>query len=332
MLYKKSPNGIIECFLCAHFCKIADGKFGFCGVRQQKEGKLYTHAYGEVIASHVDPVEKKPLYHFLPGSLSYSIATRGCNFKCGFCQNWQISQLAVKSGTGGGSCELKPEEVVREARKNKCKSISYTYTEPTIFFEYAYDTSRLAKKEGIYNIFVTNGFMTKQMLEAAHPFLDAANVDLKTFSDETYKKVCHGRLQPVLDSIKLMHKLNIWVEITTLVIPGMNDSDAELSKIADFIASVDTEIPWHVSGFHPDYKFVDAAPTPVSALKKAEAIGKKAGLHHVYMGNVWGESPQTLCYGCKEVLVKRSGYIIEKNSIESGKCPKCGKLIKGVWQ
>jgi len=331
MLYKSLGDSKVECNLCAHRCQILDSKFGFCGVRQNKKGKLYTHVYAEAIASHIDPIEKKPLYHFFPGTTAYSIATIGCNFRCPFCQNWQISQATKRGSRNSGSYELKPEEVVKEAKRNGAKSISYTYTEPTIFFEYAYDTVRLAKNENLYNSFVTNGFMTEEALKTIQPYLDACNVDLKFFNDETYKKICQGRLQPVLDSIKLMKRLNIWVEVTTLVVPGLNDSDEELRKIAEFIASVDKGIPWHISRFYPDYKYTDAVPTPLETLRKAEGIGKAAGLRYVYLGNVAGEGSDTFCYNCGEVLIKRAIYFVGKNRIKDDKCPKCGSKIDGVW-
>lgn len=285
MLYEKLDGGNVRCNLCAHQCKIAPDKFGICGVRKNQDEKLYTHVYGDVIASHVDPIEKKPLYHFLPGSFSYSIATVGCNFKCSFCQNWQISQASKRDKDVSGY-ELKPEKVVREAKKNNCKSISYTYTEPTIFFEYAHDTARLAKKAGLSNIFVTNGYMTEEALEVIKPYLDACNVDLKSFREDFYRDMCQAHLGPVLNSIKTMKKLGIWVEITTLVVTGKNDSDEEFKDIAEFIAGVDPGIPWHISRFHPDFKYLEAAPTPVEGLKRAREIGKKAGLQHIHLGNV----------------------------------------------
>ncbi|MBU3911329.1 MAG: AmmeMemoRadiSam system radical SAM enzyme [Candidatus Omnitrophica bacterium] len=289
MFYESLSGGRVRCSLCAHRCEIAAGKFGICGVRKNQDGKLHTHVYGEVIASHVDPIEKKPLYHFLPGSFSYSIATVGCNFKCSFCQNWEISQ-ALRMGEGwrvkGEGHELKPEEVIREAKKNKCKSISYTYTEPTIFFEYAYDTARLAKEAGLFNVFVTNGYMTEKPLETIKPYLDAANVDLKSFSEDFYRDMCGGHLEPVLNSIKTMKRLGIWVEITTLVVTGRNDREEEFKDIAEFIKDIDPEMPWHISMFHPDFKYLEAEPTPVETLKKAKEIGKKAGLKYIHLGNV----------------------------------------------
>lgn len=330
MLYEKSDGNFVNCYLCSHLCRIGDSKFGICGVRQNSGGSLYTLVYGEAIASHVDPIEKKPLYHFLPGSTSYSIATMGCNFKCGFCQNWRISQLSKKNGDVSGDQELMPEEVVREALKNGCRSISYTYTEPTIFFEYAFDTARLARESGLLNNFVTNGFMTRQALKTIQPYLDAANVDLKSFSDDFYKKNCKGRLKPVLTSIETMRELQIWVEVTTLIIPGENDSEDELKKIAGFLAGVDRDIPWHVSRFHPDYQFTDHSLTSLETLRKAKEIGKAQGLRYVYMGNVQ-EGFDTNCYNCQELLIKRSYFQAETNKITGGKCPRCGAGIAGVW-
>ena len=328
MLYKKLDKENVRCSLCAHRCKISDEKYGICGVRKNEKGTLYTLVYGEVIASHVDPIEKKPLYHFLPGSKSYSIATIGCNFKCGFCQNWQISQ-ASKKGKSPAGYKFKPEEIVREAKKNGCKSIAYTYTEPTIFFEYAFDTAKLAKKEGIKNIFVTNGYMTKEAIDKIKPFLDAANIDLKSFNDETYKKICGGSLMPVLESIAYMKKSGIWVEVTTLVVPGMNDNEKELEEIAEFIADTGKDIPWHISRFHPDYEY-EAPMTALSLLKATEEAGKKAGLKYIYLGNVLEEG-NTSCYNCSGTLIERSGYKIFNKNVENGKCVKCKSIIEGVW-
>ena len=346
LLYEKLDERIVHCYLCAHHCKIADKKFGFCGVRQNIDGILYTHAYGKVIAAAVDPIEKKPLYHFLPGSFSFSIATIGCNFHCGFCQNWQISQQTV---TGHFPSELKgsspkesvpfsdigkdfpPKEIVKAALENKCKSISYTYTEPTIFFEYAFETAKLAKEKGLYNNFVTNGFMTKECLTMMKPYLDAANVDLKFFRDESYKKVCAGALTPVLNSIRLMREFGIWVEITTLVVPGENDSEEELNDIARFIASVEKNNTWHISRFHPDYKFSDHAATPIDTLKKAEELGKSCGLKYVYVGNVSGFGNDTYCHNCNKLLIKREIFSILEYNIQQGKCPFCSTVIPGVF-
>ena len=353
LLYEKLDNQSLHCFLCSHHCKIAEQKFGFCGVRQNLKGTLFTYAYGQVIAAHVDPIEKKPLYHFLPGSLSFSIATIGCNFRCEFCQNWQISQAnfqerglqerglspqLVPEGEGTVPAvpehgeALSPQEIVELALGHKCKSISYTYTEPTIFFEYAYESAKQAKEKGLKNIFVTNGYMTAECLELIRPYLDAANVDLKFFKDESYKKVCSGSLQPVINSIKLMKKMGIWVEVTTLVIPDKNDSDEELKSIADFIASVDKNMPWHVSRFHPDYKLDHHHSTPEATLEKAVALGSDAGLKFVYAGNVYGFGNDTCCPGCKKVLMRREGFSVLEYHIEHGKCVNCNEAISGVFE
>jgi pyruvate formate lyase activating enzyme len=331
MLWRVLEEGRVECFLCAHRCRVAPAKVGVCGVRENRQGQLVTHVYGEVIAAHIDPIEKKPLYHFLPGTTSFSIATAGCNFRCPFCQNWQISQAGKKDKGFGGGQALSPEEVVQEAKKRGCRSISYTYTEPTIFFEYAYDTAKLAREAGLANVFVTNGYMTAEALRLIQPHLDAANVDLKAFQDETYKKVCGARLGPVLDSIRLMRELGIWVEVTTLVVPGMNDRDKELAAIARFIASLSPEIPWHISRFHPDYKYTQTPATPIETLQKAAALARQAGLKFIYIGNVWGESEDTVCPRCGKVLIRRSGFSVEENRVKAGKCSSCGSPIAGVF-
>ncbi len=332
MLYRSLAGKKVTCDLCHHRCDIVDSKFGICGVRQNREGKLYTHVYGEVIAAHVDPIEKKPLYHFLPGTTSFSIATIGCNFRCPFCQNWQISQATKREKKGRQGYDFNPEDVVYEAKSRGCKSISYTYTEPTIFFEYAYETAKLAHEEGIGNIFVTNGYMTPEALETINPYLDACNVDLKSFKEEFYKEICRAHLEPVLDSIRLMRKLKIWVEITTLVVPGQNDGEEELTEIARFIHDLDPDIPWHISRFHPDYQYTEARPTPLDTLHKAYNIGKEQDLRYIYIGNVLGESEDTLCPHCQRVLIKRQGYFIGQNKVKDTGCPFCGGHIAGVFQ
>ncbi|MFW6160346.1 MAG: AmmeMemoRadiSam system radical SAM enzyme [Acidobacteriota bacterium] len=331
MLYKTLDEDRVNCFLCAHRCEINPGNWGICRVRENKEGKLYTHVFGEVIAAHVDPIEKKPLYHFLPGTKAFSIATIGCNFQCPFCQNWQISQASRQKEKVFSGYKLSPEEVVRQALTNDCSSISYTYTEPTIFFEYAYETAKLAKKEGLGNNFVTNGYLTQEAVEKISPWLDAANVDLKSFRDEFYKKMCKARLQPVLDCISFLKKNDIWVEVTTLIIPGENDSDKELREIARFLAGVDPNIPWHISRFHPDYKFTDSRPTPMERLRRAVEIGKEEGLNYLYVGNVWGESGDIVCPSCGKTLVQRNGFYAARSVIKQGQCPDCGHKIDGIF-
>ena len=331
MLYEALDNNKVHCFLCNHHCKINDSKFGFCSVRQNKDGTLYTYAYGKAISANVDPIEKKPLFHFLPGTLSFSVATEGCNFRCAFCQNWQISQISKTKAPDLSGYELAPEDIVSRATDAGCRSIAYTYTEPTIFFEYAFDTAKLAKEKGLSNIFVTNGFMTTEALNEIHPYLDACNVDLKSFRDDFYKKVCHGHLEPVLESIRHMRKLDMWVEVTTLVIPDQNDDEKELTEIARFIAGVDVSIPWHISRFHPDYQFTDSGATPMETLRKAYTIGRKEGLKFVYIGNVAGESEDTICPSCGQTLINRRGFLLEENEVKDSRCPSCGETIPGVF-
>ena len=332
MLYHSLESGKVSCVLCHHNCQILPGKSGICGVRQNREGELFTRVYGNVIAAHVDPIEKKPLYHFLPGTSSFSVATIGCNFRCSFCQNWQISQASKDKDLKKNGQEYSPEDIVYIAKKHRCQSIAYTYTEPTIYFEYAFDTARLAKKEGLANVFVTNGYMSKEALETIHPYLDACNVDLKAFKEDFYKEMCGAHLEPVLDSIKLMKELDIWVEITTLIIPGRNDSEQELAQIARFIKEIDPDIPWHISRFHPDYKYVDANATPVESLRLAYNIAKNEGLRFIYIGNVLGESEGTACPRCHKLLIARQGFYISENKMPGGKCPFCGTSIPGVYK
>lgn len=330
LLYKKLDGNKVSCFLCSHHCLIEDGRVGICQVRKNQGGILYTLSYGSVAAANVDPIEKKPLFHMLPGSLSYSIAAVGCNFRCGFCQNWQISQKKEAERLKAiGLRQMAPEEIVENAISSKCKSISYTYTEPTIFFEYALETAKRSKEKGLSNIFVTNGYMTKEALTMIRPYLDAANVDLKYFSEESYLKVCGARLGPVLETISLMRQMNIWVEVTTLVIPKSNDSAEELKGIASFLAGVGKDIPWHISRFHPDYKMIDLEPTPLEKLKEAARIGKEAGLYYVYIGNVL-EEDKTYCQGCKRSLITRFGFEVIENNLENGACPGCKRKLEGV--
>lgn len=332
MLWHPRDEGSVECYLCNHHCRIADGGFGICGMRENRRGRLYTHAYNELVAAHVDPIEKKPLYHFLPGSSTFSVATMGCNFSCSFCQNWQISQISKREGEADRGYRMRPEEVVEAALEQRCQSISYTYTEPTIFFEYAFDVARLARHAGLANVFVTNGFMTTEALEVIAPYLDAANVDLKSFREDFYRKVCRGRLQPVLESIRFMKKLGIWIEITTLILPGTNDGEEELAGMAHFIAEIDPDIPWHVSRFHPDYRMMDVAATPIEILKKAYSIGKKSGARYVYIGNVVGEPAETLCPGCRNPVIRRQGFWLERNDLRDTQCPRCGTRIAGIFR
>ncbi|MEM2933636.1 MAG: AmmeMemoRadiSam system radical SAM enzyme [Methanocellales archaeon] len=330
LLYEKLGDERVKCHLCNHYCTISPGKRGICAVRENRDGTLYSLVYGKVIAAHIDPIEKKPLFHFYPGSKSYSIATVGCNFKCDHCQNYEISQYSKEYYPDIPGVEMAPEQVVREAKKARCESISYTYTEPTVFFEFAYDCARLARESGIKNVFVSNGYTSEEAVRFIAPYLDANNIDLK--GDENfYRKVSGARLQPVLDTIKLMKELGIWVEVTTLVIPNYNDSEAFLRWAAEFIKSIDPSIPWHVTQFYPTYKLLDQPRTPINTLRKAREIGLKAGLKYVYEGNVPGEGGEnTYCPECGELLIERFGYILTRIKMKHSTCPKCGARIAGV--
>lgn len=340
-LYKKIDQQTVQCQTCSHFCVISPGKRGRCGVRENIDGKLFAVNYDKVIATAIDPIEKKPLFHFLPGSLSYSIATVGCNLACGFCQNYEISQSPKKGGVVIGE-ETNPKKIIQEALKYKCASISYTYTEPTIFLELALDTMKLAKKTPLRsssfagraelkNIWVSNGFMSPQTLNLVSPFLDAINVDLKSFSEKFYQKLCEARLAPILKNLKEIYKNKIHLEITTLIIPGENDSEKELTQIAKFIKEeLGPEVPWHISRFFPTYQLYHLNPTSVESIHKAYEIGKKEGLKFVYAGNLPGDNidgtatESTYCSNCKKLVLGRIGFEILKNNLDnSGVCKFC---------
>jgi len=332
-LYESLRDNEVRCNLCNHRCNIKNHRRGICGVRENHGGVLETLVYGKVIARHIDPIEKKPLYHFLPGSLSYSIATVGCNFKCRFCQNADIAQMpSDRNGKILGD-PFTPQAVVTAALKGNCKTIAYTYTEPTVYFEFAYDTAKLAAEKGIRNIFVTNGYMTEEALQMIHPFLDAANVDLKAFSEDFYKTTCKARLVHVKETLKQMKSLGIFVEVTTLIIPGLNDDKKELENLSSFLVdALGPETPWHISRFHPTYKMMDRPPTPIETLITAREIGIKTGLKYVYTGNVPGESGEkTFCHQCSHLLIDRWGFYVKNNRIKNGICPECGAGVDGVW-
>jgi len=332
MLYRKTEHAGVVCQLCAHRCAISDGSVGRCGVRVNENGTLYTLVYDKIVAQHVDPIEKKPLYHVLPGSLAYSIATVGCNFHCLNCQNYEISQIPGRHSRAIPGVPITPEEIVHAALRNRCQSIAYTYTEPTMYFELAYETAQLARKKGLKNLFVTNGYMTAEALEMIRPYLDAANVDLKGFNESKYRKVCGGKLEMVKETIRRMNEFGIWVEVTTLVIPTHNDSEIELRAIAEFIASVNPAIPWHVSAFHPQYKMTHMPPTSPGIIYRAADIGKEVGLWYMYSGNLRNdETSTTICHACGTHLIRRSGFFVLENLIAQGKCPNCDAPVGGIF-
>jgi len=330
LLYDELPDQQVQCNLCAHRCKIKDGSRGICRVRENRDGKLFTLVYGNLISKNIDPIEKKPLYHFYPGSQAYSIATPGCNFRCEWCQNWQISQMPKVMNMPHGQRML-PDENVNEASRNHCRSIAYTYTEPTIFFEYSLDTAKLAREADIKNIYVTNGFMTPESLEIISPYLDAANVDIKAFRDEPYRRLMGGRLEPVLESCRSMKSLGIWLEITTLIVPGVNDDPDELKELAKFILEdLGPDTPWHLSRFFPHYKMRDRGPTHEDLLYDTKKMAERIGLNYIYIGNVFGNN-DTYCKNCGNKLISRSGYSTRLIGLDaSGQCKKCGVMLDGV--
>ncbi len=330
-LYKKLENKKVQCDTCSQKCFIAENKFGICGVRKNIGGKLFALNYDKAISESIDPIEKKPLFHFLPGTRSLSVATVGCNLRCGNCQNWQISQLVKtdKNLLNVGE-NLSPEKIVNHAMENKCPSISYTYTEPTIFLEYALDTMKLAKKKNIKNIWITNGFMSDETLDLVMPYLDAANVDLKSFDDKFYKIHCGAKVKPVLENLEKIKKAGIWTEVTTLIIPTLSDDEKILENIAEFIFNkLGSETPWHISAFSGaiSYKMQNIPDTPVEKIYQAYEIGKKAGLKYVYTGNVLDDTREnTYCSNCEELVIKRTGFTVERFD-KKGKCGECGKSV-----
>jgi pyruvate formate lyase activating enzyme len=329
MLWKQLPAGKVLCELCSHFCLIAPGGRGKCAVRVNKEGVLHTLTYERVAAMGLDPVEKKPLYHFMPGTRTFSLGTMGCNLFCGFCQNYSLSQPPRQNRPVIGQ-PVTPRILVDAAIGQKAASISYTYSEPTIFFELMLDTAKLAVEQGLKNIIVSNGFMTKQCLDELAPFIHAANIDLKAFTEEFYERVCGGRLEPVLNNLLHIRELGWWLEVTTLVIPGENDTDSELERMALFIREeLGAGTPWHLSRFHPDFQMLDTPSTPTETIQRACDLGRRTGLKYVYPGNVAGIEESTRCPECGTVCIDRRGHAVKNCSIREGKCPGCGMEIEG---
>ncbi len=334
-LSKDLPNGKILCEACSQACTLQEDEYGKCGVRKVEDGELKLLVYGIAAAVNVDPVEKKPMFHFLPRSTAFSVGTVGCNFSCKFCQNFEISQYPKEHDHDIIGQELPPERIVALAKQSGCKSIAYTYNEPVVFFEYTYDTAKLAHENGLKNIYVTSGYETKKSLDLLAPYVDGMNIDIKSFSNTFYKEICGARLKPVLECVQYAHEKGIWVEITTLLIEGKNDSDEEIREIAKFIASVDTSIPWHLSAFHPMYKMLDIHRTSLATLRRAYKIGLQEGLKYVYVGNIDDEDYEsTYCPQCKKQVIERSGNIgqfVTNTLDENGTCPYCGYILEGVW-
>ena len=348
ILYTVLDEETLVCRACKLYCKIRPGQIGICGVRVNRNGKLYFLVYGRASAVHIDPMEKKPLFHFLPGEQVFSLGTVGCNFGCSFCQNWNLSQSArdlrkrlmkeereddIALELAPFGYDLPPEKIVATCLEKRIPAIAYTYNEPAIFFEYLYDTAVLAHARGIKNAFVSNGYESDEAMEKMRGLLDAMNIDLKAFSNEFYTRICKAKLQPVLDTIRHAFDLGIWLEITTLVIPGKNDSDGELSQIAEFIASVSPGIPWHISAFHPDHEMRDVPATSHQTLRRTYDIGKAAGLKHIYVGNMIDEKRSaTYCPGCGNALIRRWGFKTWIDpGFKNGNCPHCQTQIAGIW-
>ena len=330
LLFRQLEDEKVRCDLCAHRCLIRPGRRGLCKVRENRGGELFSLSYGRLIASHVDPIEKKPLYHFLPGSLSYSIAAPGCNFRCQWCQNADISQIS-STNEPGKLRFVAPERVVQAALASKSQSISFTYTEPSLSVEYNLEVSKLAREAGLRNVYVTNGYMTPEMLELTIPTLDAANVDIKAFDDAVHRRYTGAHLQPVLDSCVSLFKAGIWLEVTTLLIPGINDDETQLQGVAEFISTkLSPDVPWHISRYFPQPQFRQIAATPPDRIFHAMDVGRKAGLRYVYGGNLLA-STDTNCPNCGERVVRRMGYADAIMNLNEGACPKCGFRIAGVW-
>ena len=331
-LFKTLKDEQIQCLACNHFCTIAKGNTGICGVRQNIEGKLSLWVYGKPVSTHVDPIEKKPLFHFYPQSKAFSLGTLGCNFRCSFCQNWDISQ-GSKLSIDQYCQEWSASKIVNYCLENDITSIAYTYNEPTIFAEYAYDVMKHASTAGLKNIFVSNGYFSRNTMDLVAPYLDAINIDLKSFNETFYRKLCGAKLKPILENIRNIYERDIWLELTTLVIPDENDSSKELTEIAHFIGSIDKEIPWHISRFFPAYKMNLHSNTPMETLYRAYNIGKDQGLRHVYIGNIIDrEYESSYCFKCKVKLIERQGYSINlTNMFEKGQCLNCGTKNKGIW-
>ena len=331
LFYTKLDNNYVKCQLCPRRCVIPEGGRGFCGVRKNIGGKLYSLVYGKPCAVHIDPIEKKPLFHVLPGSRTFSIATAGCNLRCKFCQNWQISQAKPEEVQ---SINLEPAQVVAKAKESGCKSITYTYTEPTIFYEYVLDTAKIARKEGLKNYMHSAGFINPKPLRELCKHLDAANIDLKGFSEDYYQKLCQGHLEDILRSLKIIKEEGVWLEITNLIIPTLNDDPKLIRKMCMWVRdNLGAETPVHFSRFYPMYKLRNLSPTPISTLEKARKIALDVGLKFVYIGNIPGhQGENTYCPACHKLLIERRGYNILTNNLNKGRCKFCGRKMPGIWE
>jgi len=330
LYWQDAGEGKLQCFLCPRQCLIFNNQRGFCRARKNINGKLYSLTYGQPVALHVDPIEKKPLFHVYPGTRSFSIATAGCNLRCKFCQNWEISQLDPESVK---TAFVSAQEIVKQAKESGAKTIAFTYTEPTIFYEYMLDIAKLAKQEGIACVMHSAGFINELPLRQLAKYLTAANIDLKGFSDKYYASFCEGNLASVLNTLKVLKEENVWVEVTNLIIPAANDSDQDIANLCLWVKdNLGPDTPVHFSRFFPMYKLLDLSPTPLEALTRAKEIARKTGLRYVYIGNVpQNVGEDTICPVCGKLLVKRVGYSVLENNIIKRKCKFCASKISGIW-
>ncbi len=333
ILWRSQKNGKVQCMACSHFCLIEPGERGLCAVRENRDGEMHTLVRDKVAALNLDPIEKKPLFHFLPGTLTLSLGTMGCNLSCSFCQNHSLSQPPRQYRTVEGE-SITPDRIIRVAGEYYAASVSYTYSEPTVFIELLMDTARPAKEKGLKNIIVSNGFQSPDCLEEMNGYIDAANIDLKAFTDRFYQEHCGARLKPVLDNLVKIKAMNWWLEVTTLIIPGLNDSDEELEKMAGFIFNeLGPDTPWHISRFHPTFRMTDIQSTPVETLERAWTTGKEAGLKYVYTGNVPGHKAEnTFCPACQKQVISRMGFEIKRSHVNDMSCSFCGEHIAGIWR
>ena len=330
LLSTSMPARAVRCGVCAHRCLVRPGRVGICGVRENRDGVLMSTAFGAAVAIAVDPIEKKPLFHVAPGSRAYSLATAGCPFHCDFCQNWEIAQ-GPRLDLRPPARTLAPAQAVAEALDVGARAIAYTYVEPTVFLEYALAIAHPAREAGLLNLFITDGYATPEAIDLLAPVLDAANVDLKAFDDGFYRRRCGARLAHVLEAIEAYRRAGVWLEITTLIIPGENDDTAQLRELtAWLVAHLGAETPWHVSRFFPAFRMMDRSPTPLATLRRAAEIGREAGLRHVYVGNAPELAMEdTACAGCGMTVITRRGYRMVRHLADDGSCPSCGRRLAG---
>lgn len=328
--YQKLGGGVIECHLCPRECRVEKGERGYCGVRENRDGEYFTLVHSRVCAANVDPIEKKPFFHYLPGSTAFSIATAGCNINCKFCQNWNISQAKPEELN---NIKLTPDECVSFAKNNNCKSIAYTYSEPTVFYEYMSDCANAGKAAGVRSVVVSNGYIQKEPIEALLPLVDAYKIDLKAITQQYYNDICGGELNRILDTLLTIKSDGKWLEIVYLMVPSLNDSKDDLTKLADWImTNLGSDVPIHFTRFHPEYLLKNLPMTPLESLERAFNICREKGINYVYIGNVYGhQGESTYCHNCNNILIKRQGLQVVKNVLDKGKCPYCQSLIPGIW-